>query len=449
MNYQLKPYQTDARDFILKHYACGIFLPPGLGKSLITLDAINILLEHDPSVQKVLIIAPIRVMYMVWRQEAEKWGIKRSIGILHGNDKEEVYGQNHDIYIINPEGLYWLFSTHKGIFTQYKFMLVIDESSMFKNHGTVRFKLMKYNLKWFTRKVLLTGTPTPNSLLQLWTQVYILDKGARLGSGITKYREKYFMLKNPNNFFEYVLLPGKDKEIYAAVDDIIMHKDKSELDLPPLVHNTIQVTLPLSVRKRYDTMRNHSIIELQNDDGIIAANAAAKTMALKQIANGTSYTEMGEVEQFHNEKITALLELVDSLAGNPLLVIYEFNHDLARLKGALDNPPHIGGGLPPKLLAETISDWNSGNVPVLLLQTQAGGMGLNLQSGGCTDICWFSITFDAELYEQAIARVWRQGVSGSVTVHHIVASQTIDEHILKVLQAKQNVQQALLDYLTK
>lgn len=449
MSYRLKNYQIDARNWILKHYACGIFLPPGLGKTLITLDAINILLGHDPSVQKVLIIAPIRVMYMVWRQEAEKWGIKRSIGILHGKNKDTVISQDHDIYIINPEGLYWLFSTYKDVLAKHKFMLVIDESSQFKNHGTVRFKLMKSNVKWFTRKVLLTGTPTPNSLLQLWSQVYMLDKGARLGSGITKYRERYFMLKNPNSFFEYVLLPNMDKEIYAAVDDIIIHKDKSELDLPPLVNNTIQVTLPPSVQKHYTTMRNHSIIELQDNDGIVAVNAAAKTMALKQIANGASYTEMGEVEQFHSEKVTALLELVDSLAGNPLLVIYEFNHDLARLKGALDNPPHIGGGLPPKLLSETISNWNSGNVPVLLLQPQAGGMGLNLQSGGCTDICWYSITFDAELYEQAIARIWRQGVSGSVTVHHIVASQTIDEYILKVLQAKQNVQQALLNYLTK
>jgi SNF2 family DNA or RNA helicase len=447
--YTLHKYQEDARNWILRHYAAGVFLPPGMGKTLITLDAINILLNNDANVEKILLIAPIRVMYMVWRQEATKWGFDYSIGILHGKNKDQVAEQNHDIYIVNPEGLHWLFSTHKDMLRKYKFMLVIDESSLFKNHGTVRFKLMKNSLKHFTRKVLLTGTPAPNSLLQLWSQMYILDKGARLGTGITKYRERFFMLKNPNNFFDYTIIPGMEEVIYEAIDDIVMHKDKGELELPPLVYNNIEVTLPPTALTAYRKMHRNSVIELASGDGIIAVNAAAKGMALKQIANGTAYTEFGGVEQFHNEKITALLELVDTLAGNPLLVLYEFNHDLARLKGALGNPPHIGGNLPAKILAETISAWNNRVVPVLLLQPQAGAMGLNLQSGGCTDICWFSITFDLELYEQAVARVWRQGVSGTVTVHHIVAQDTIDRHVLEVLANKGNVQQALLSYLTK
>jgi SNF2 family DNA or RNA helicase len=444
----LKSYQIETRNFILAHNGAGVFLPPGLGKSRACLEALSIILTNTPT-KKVLIIAPLRVMYLVWRQEIEKWGYNLSVGILHGNDKNKVLAENHDIYIINPEGLKWLFHCHRKKFEKESFMLVVDESTMFKNHSTERFRLMKQYLKLFERRVIMTGSPAPNGLIQLWPQIYILDGGKRLGSGITRFRAQYFMLTNPNSF-QYELIPGMDKLIYEAIDDIVIHKSKDELNLPDLIYNNITVELPEPARKMYKQIKAYAVHELEGaDERLVATTAAVKGLILKQIANGTVYNENRGVEFVHTEKLQALTELVNSLAGTPLLVVYEFNHDLARLKAELGDVPHIGGGVSAKELHRIMSDWNNGDLPVLLLQPAAAAHGINLQSGGCTDICWYSITFDLELYEQAIARIWRQGVSGSVTVHHIVAKGTVDEHVLDVLSKKGKVQAALLEALLK
>ena len=441
-------YQTDSINWILKHKTSGLFLPPGLGKTAITLSAINWLLKSG-QIDKVLIIAPLRVIYMVWPQEVEKWGFNMSVGILHGPYKETVVRKKHNVYLINPEGLQWLFSNHSLMFKQYNYMLVCDESTIFKNHSSVRFKLLKKQLEYFDRRIILTGTPAPNGLIQIWPQVFLLDKGKRLGQSITKYKQRWF-IQNPYNY-GVSLLPNADVEIYDAINDIIMHKSNSELKLPDKLTNIITVDLPLSAKKIYSSMKQTFVSELENcEEQIVAINAADKAMKLKQVANGIVYGTDKVPINIHNEKLSVLDELVDSLSGRPLLVVYEFLHDLEKLKDHFGHKvPHIGGGVNGQELVNIVKKWNNGELPILFIQPQAAGHGLNLQDGGCSDVVWYSITFDLELYEQVNARVHRQGVKDSVTIHHIVAQYTVDERVMEVLQGKAKLQEALLLSLLK
>lgn len=448
MQRPLKPYQAEARNWVLSHPGAGLLLDPGLGKTLITLEAIENIVKYS-DIKKVLVIAPIRVMYNVWPQEIAKWGFDLTYSILHGEAKGKAIAKDVDIYLINPEGLKWLSESQRP-FLKKKLMLVVDESTMFKNYNTVRFKIMKSLLPFFDRRVILTGTPAPRSLEQLWPQTYLLDAGFRLGKNISTYRASYFTEIRELNYSTFTINPGADQLIYAALSDIVMHKSRSELNLPDKIDNYIRVDLPPDAARVYANIKKKSIhIIEQSKPALVASTAASRGLLLKQVANGTVYDEMHEIVAPHNAKLDALRELVDTLAGRPLLVIYEFNHDLTRLKSALGEPPHIGGGVSAKQVADIIDRWNRGELPVLLLQPQSGGHGLNLQDGGCTDVVWFSITFDLELYEQANARVYRQGVSGSVTIHHLVAKDTIDEHIIKVLAEKASVQQALLEAMKK
>jgi SNF2 family DNA or RNA helicase len=291
--------------------------------------------------------------------------------------------------------------------------------------------------------VILTGTPAPNGLIQLWSQIFILDIGKRLSKYITHYRTKYFYQVGYMGY-EYKLIPDADKLIYQVVDDIIMHKSSDELDLPPIIYNEIKVQLPKAAYAIYEDMRKHAIA---NDDTLVAINAAAQGSKLKQIANGNVYTEDKKSVHMHNEKLEAIKDLVEELSGRPLLVMYEYLHDLISLQNFFKDAPNIGGG--SKDLNKVITEWNSGEIPVMFLQPQAGGHGLNLQDSGCHDIAWFSIPFDLELYLQANARVHRQGVKNSVTIHHIIAENTIDEKIMNVLKGKDTLQNALLQALLK
>jgi len=445
MEAKLHKYQEDARNWILAHSSTGLFLPPGLGKTLISLSAVEIILKHT-NIDRVLVIAPLRVAHLVWPNEIKKWDFDFSIGILHGKDKDTIIRQKHDIYVINPEGLKWLFNNHTRLFEKYNFMLICDESTLFKNYSSQRFKLLKSHLKLFTRRVILTGTPAPNGLLQLWSQIYILDFGKRLGTGITKYRNKWFT--KDYSGFGYNMMEGADTDIYRSIDDIVMHKSNDELNLPEILYNTINVELPAHAMKAYKEMRETFIVELKDEQEISAVNAAAKASKLKQIANGTIYDDDRIAIEIHEEKLNATEELVSSLAGRPLLIVYEFLHDLKRLK-ELFKAPHIGSGVAGDELREIINQWNNGEIPVLLIQPQAGGHGLNLQDGGCHDVLHYSITFDLELYTQVNARVHRQGVKNSVTIHHLVADGTVDQKVMGVLEGKANLQNELLEYLIK
>jgi intein/homing endonuclease len=317
----------------------------------------------------------------------------------------------------------------------------------FKNHTSLRFKSIKAILPKFKRRLILTGTPAPNGMLQLWSQIYLLDMGKRLSKYITHFRTKYFYQPSSYNPYEFKLFPDAEPEIYAAINDIVMHKSKDELDLPPILYNNIYVELPLGVKARYKAVKDDHESELDEESPIFSVNAAAKASKLKQIANGNVYLEDRQVSHLHDEKIEAIKTLVEDLNSRPLLVVYEFLHDLAELQKAFPLAPKL---IDKNTNLQQVSDkWNRGEVPVMFIQPKSASHGLNLQYGGCEDVVWFSLTFDLELYIQTNDRVYRQGIKKSVIIHHIIAKGTVDEHVLKILYGKESFQTFLLDYFKK
>lgn len=445
MIYTPHSYQVDGRNWLLQHRSSGLFFPPGLGKTATTLDAFNILKAHK-HVQRMLVVAPLRVAYSVWPSEVHEWDQFNhlDVKIIHGADKATQLAQVKDIGVINPESLAWLFSQPQWSEKFGGQMLVCDESTLFKNHGSERFKLLKSNLSKFSRRYILTGTPVPNGLVQLWPQIYILDKGLRLGNFITHYRKQYFYKER----FKYELKEGAEEKIYSAIDDIVMHKSLSELDLPDISYTRIPVELPSFARELYDAMKKKMAIEVEM--GLItAANAGVKTIKLGQLANGAIYDDTGKVMQIHSAKIDALSELKESLQGGQLLVAYMFNHDLSRLKAAFPNTPHIGSGTTGDELRKIIAQWNSGKLEMLFVQPRAAGHGLNLQKGNCSNVCWFGVTEDLEVYDQLNRRIYRQGVKGDVMVHHIIANNTRDEQVMQILTDKDASQNRLLEAVLK
>jgi SNF2 family DNA or RNA helicase len=454
MDFKPHPYQTDSIDWIISHEYCGLFLPPGLGKTICTLEAF-LYLKNAGIIDKLFVIAPLRVCKMVWPMEVQKWGNVNhlSVGIVHSdkkNRKEKVIKQDHDIYVINPEGCQWLsVQLNKGLFSfkTKKWMLIVDESSTYKNSGSMRFKLLKKWLDYFDRRLILTGTPAPNGLEQLWSQIYLVDKGQRLGKFKTQFTSRYFMPYGYNGY-ENRLLPNAEQIIYSKIDDIILHKSADELDLPNKLYNNIEVELSAKVRKHYDDMKRHFTIELNNEE-VTAFSAAAKVSKLKQIANGSIYNENHVSSHIHDEKTKAIEEIVEELGGRPLMVMYEYLHDKERLEKAFPNAKAISGGMSNTELEQVCNAWNNNQIEILLLQPQVGGHGLNLQGSNCHDIVWSSIPYDLELYEQANSRVHRQGVRNAITIHHIIATNTIDSHIMSILKGKDTVQSALMKAMLK
>lgn len=445
-------YQEESEKWLLSHLVSGLFLKAGLGKTSTTLSAF-VTAKKAGHIDKMLVIAPLRVCQMVWPVEVEKWDITEglSVGVLHGSGKNKILTEEHDIYVVNPSGLKWLLERvkdHSFSFTKINWWLVVDESSNFKNSRSMRFKQLKYMLNMFKRRTILTATPAPRNMENLWPQVFILDGGKRLGKYITQFRNKYFF---PVGYmgYEYALKEGGKEEIFEAVDDIIMHKGDEELNLPERLDNYIFIDLPNTARKTYEEMKNEFVAEMNGEESLIAVNAAVASGKLRQISNGGIYAEDKKIIHIHDEKTNAVTELYDNLNGRPLMIMYEFNHDLERLRAAFPDAPALSGGISSKSAKKIIEDWNSDKLSVLLLHPAAAGHGLNLQESECRDVCWYSIPWDLEQYIQANARVHRQGVKHSVTVHHIVAKDTIDERIIKVLEKKGNMQDALLEALLK
>lgn len=441
-------YQVEGIKWILNHPGCGLFFRPGLGKTAVTLSAYK-LLKDKGFVDKLYIIAPLRVCYSVWPNEIQHWQqfVGLTYAILHGKDKDANINKDVDVYIINPDGIQWLADRMKSFGKDVKRMLVIDESTMFKNGTSQRFKILKKYLNLFDRRVILTGTPAPNGLIQLWSQIFLLDKGLRLGKYVTEFKNKYFY---PSGFqgYDFKLQHDGERRIYDAINDIVIHKDDDELKLPPKMINDIAIDLDNKSMQLYNGMKKRLIIQYEEME-IKSVNAAVLTNKLRQISNGGIYHEDGTVVHIHDCKTEVVRELYDSLAGRPLLVMYEFHHDLQRLLKEFPDAGVIGSTTTPSDLYITIRMWNSGLVPILLLQPQSGGHGLNLQGGECRDIVWYSMIYDLELYQQANARVIRQGVKYSVTVHHLICKGTIDSNILTVLEGKASVQQSLLDAMLK
>lgn len=445
-------YQQECINWILSHLINGLFLDPGLGKTAIVLKAFKLLKEAG-MIDKLFVIAPLRVVHMVWPEEIKKWKDFNnfSIGILHGKTKNKVIGEDHDIYIINPEGLKWFSNCCRKRIWKYgdhKWWLVVDESSMFKNARSQRFKILKGMISSFYRRTILTGTPTPRHMENLWPQVYLLDGGKRLGQYITSYRNEFFY---PSGYmgYEHKLQDDGQERIYRRVSDIIIHKSDEELNLPERRNNYINIELPPKARKAYDDMCDELVMEDPNSgEMILAVNAAVASGKLRQISNGGIYlNEAKDILHLHDEKTNAVEELHDSINQRPLMVMYEFNHDLERLQAKFPNAPALSGGLKQTDANKIIRDWNNDKLEMLFIHPAAAGHGLNLQESECRDVCWYSIPFDLERYIQTNARVHRQGVKHSVTVHHIVGKDTIDWKIVGVLKKKGNMQDALLGAL--
>ena len=453
---QLKPlsldwkphdYQKKAVKFMLENCSAGLFLDPGLGKTSITLAALKIL-KQKKMFNRALIIAPLRVCYSVWPEEVKKWNDFKhlEVQILHGKDKEKNLGKAADIYLINPEGLNWLFDQKE--FKKNKFdVLIIDESSKFKATGTQRFKKLRPILPRFNRRYILTGTPAPNGLLDLFGQIYILDLGAALGAYISHYRTQYFFDAG-HGYPDWRILPGAEEQIQEAIRPLTLRLDAEDyLELPELIVNPVFIELEGKAWEAYKEMEDELILAIEKGD-IVAVNAAVASGKCAQIANGGIYDEDKKVHHIHDLKAEAVRDIIAELNGTPALVGYEYGHDLDRLKKALGkNTPHIGGGVSTKRSTEIANAWNNYEIPVLLGQPASMAHGLNLQNAG-NHVIWHSLPWNFEHYDQFNRRVRRQGSThDKVFVHHIVAKNTIDELKLHALNRKFRTQKDLFDAL--
>lgn len=446
MRYKPHEYQKYAIEFIKKNPIAAILLDMGMGKTSIVLSALNELMYDSFEVTKVLIIAPLRVARNTWSDEINKWdhlnGIRYSIAVGTAAERLAALKADADIYIINRENVPWLVE-ESGIPFDYD-MVVVDELSSFKNWQAKRFKaLMKVRPK-IRRIVGLTGTPSSNGLMDLFAEFKILDMGERLGRFISQYRLNYFKPDRMNGpiVYTYKLLPGAEDRIYDRISDItISMKATDYLDMPELISNEYKVYLDDDEREKYEEMKDELVLLLPGGE-ITAANAAALSGKLSQLANGAIYDDDGSVNAFHERKLDALEDLIESANGKPVLVAYWFKHDLARISGRLKKLKVVFEKLDSD---KSIEKWNAGELLVGLIHPASAGHGLNLQSGGNV-IVWFGITWSLELYQQTIARLWRQGqTSRTVTVIHIVTVGTVDERILKALEAKDQTQSALID----
>lgn len=444
------PYQLQASKFLLERGVGALWLSPGLGKTSVSLSAIKALKEMNQGTGN-LVIAPLHVCYNSWPDEIRKWEQFRKLKyvILHGPGKKEALNLKADIYLINPEGLQWLFNELTN--REWPFdKLWVDESSKFKHAQTQRFKLLRHYLNRFRRRYELTGSPAPNGLMDVWAQIYLLDQGNALGRFITHYRTNYFNQAGYGGY-TYVLKQGADKEIHKRLRPLVLRMDEKDwLQLPPLTFNNVKVQLPDKAFQKYRTMENQLLAFL--DDGTAtAANAAVAGNKLLQMANGAVYldedynrdSKLRKWGHLHDTKIEALVDLVDEQAGEPLLVAYWFDHDRQRLEKIFNAAPFIGGGTSPKQAAEIIDMWNHGRVPLLFVHPLSAAHGLNLQ-GTHASVCFFSMLWDLEAYDQLIRRVWRQGQEQRVVVHRIIAENTIDEAVCNALAAKGRVQDRLM-----
>lgn len=439
MKYKPHNYQQFATDFILNQSICCLMLDMGLGKTVITLTALWQLALDSFDVSRVLIIAPKRVAEDTWPKELAKWehltGLTSSLVLGSAAERKAALQRKAFLYIINRENVAWLVKNHYWDFD----MVVIDELSSFKSNKAERFKAMKKVRPMITRIVGLTGTPAPNTLLDLWPQMYLMDMGQRLGRFIGGFRDRFFLPDKRNREIIYSYKPreGAEDAIYALISDIcISMKAADYLDMPERIDNRIEVSMSPKERKLYDDFQKDMVLSI-GDEELDAANAAALSNKLLQMANGAVYGEDKKVIPIHDRKLDALEDLVEAANGKPLLVAYWYKHDLQRIKARFKNARCID-------TAKDIDDWNAGQIPLALIHPASAGHGLNLQDGGCT-IVWFGLTWSLELYQQLNARLWRQGQKHTVVIHHIVTKGTHDEDVMRALENKDTRQSALIE----
>jgi len=394
-----------------------------------------------------LVIAPLRPAYKVWPDEIQKWSHTQHLtyAVLHGPEKNSLLDEDFDIYIINPEGLQWLLESRR--LPDFD-VLCIDESTKFRDTQTKRFKILKPFLPRFARRWILTGTPVPNGLMGLFGQMYILDFGRALGRYITHFRMNFFE-RSSWNIYDWHPRPGAFQEVVTKISPLLIQLSAEDyLAMPELVYREIPVSLPDGAKKIYDEIENQFFTEME-EGTIVAGSAAVAGVKCRQVANGAVYNEFRQVIPIHEEKLDALESLLEELGGAPTLVLYEFNHDIERIRKRFGDVPVLGSGNSIKQMETIIDRFNAGEIPTLYGHPRSMGHGLNLQ-GSCSTVVWFGITWDLELYDQAIARVYRQGQGADrVTVYSIVAKGTLDERVVKTLEEKDKSQQALLKALAR
>ena len=439
MKYAPHQYQEYATNFILSHPTSAIFLNCGLGKTIITLTAINELMYNSFEVGKVLVIGPLRVGN-VWREEIKKWDhinhLRISVAIGSESERLTAFRQSADIYYINRENVQWLIEK-SGVPFDFD-MVVIDELSSFKSGQAKRFKSLVKMRPRVKRIVGLTGTPSSNGLMDLWAEFRLLDMGERLGRYIGQYRRAYFVpdKRNGEIIYSYKPLPGAEEAIYKRIGDItISMKSADYLKMPKCVINEVPVWMEPHQKDLYDQLKQEMVISLKESE-INAANAAALSGKLLQMANGAVYDGMGEPFFIHDEKLNALEDLIEGANGKPVLIAYWYKHDLDRIKARFD--------VREIKTDRDIADWNAGGIPVAVIHPASAGHGLNLQAGGST-LIWFGLTWSLELYQQTNARLWRQGQTDTVVIHHIITRDTIDEDVMAALRKKERTQASLIN----
>ena len=393
-------------------------------------------------ISRVLVIAPKRVAEDTWTREHAKWDHLKDLRIskVLGNEQQRIRAlrAEADIYVIGRDNVIWLINYYQGLRKGWPFdMIVIDELSSFKNPQAKRFRALKKAMPSVSRVVGLTGTPSPNGLMDLWAEVYLLDQGERLGNTLGAYRERYFRPGARNGYVVYKWEPLRNaqKEIEDKISDICISMSAADyLKLPKRIDNVIPVQLSPDEMEAYKRMERDQLLQIEDDD-IAALNAAAVMTKLLQIANGSVYTNEGKVVKIHEAKLEALAEIVDT-TDSPVLVFYSYKHDLAAIQGKIKGTRILEN-------EKDISDWNAGKVQVLLAHPASVGYGLNLQEGGHV-IVWYGLTWSLELYQQANARLYRQGQEKPVIIHHLIAEGTADEEVMAALQNKDTSQAALL-----
>lgn len=440
MKYFSHDYQRYATDFIINNPISAVLLEMGLGKSVISLSAINELMLDYFDVSRTLVIAPLRVANSTWPDEIKKWDHLKHLNysVVIGSEKErlDALKKPAHIYLINRENVDWLINKSELPFNYD--MIVIDELSSFKSHRSKRFKaLMKVRPK-VKRIVGLTGTPSSNGLMDLWAEFRLLDMGVRLGRFIGQYREIYFKPDKRNGpiIYSYKPLPFAEDAIYEKISDItVSMKAEDYLKMPKKINNEVFVNLSDKERDIYEALKKDLVVSIKDKD-IDAVNAAALSNKLLQMASGSVYDEDKNMIHIHDRKLDALEDLIEGANGKPVLIAYWYKSDLKRIKDKFD--------VRELKTSEDFKEWNKGNIPVAIIHPASAGHGLNLQAGGST-LIWFSLTWSLELYEQTNARLYRQGQKETVVIHHILAKGTIDEDVMTALENKNKTQAALID----
>lgn len=460
----LYKYQMACVDHIIKHPYCGIFLDMGLGKTVSTLTAINYLMFDYLEINSVLVIAPKRVAESVWQEESEKWEHTKHLRFskIIGTAKQRAAAivTKADIYIISRDNVAWLCALYGGGKLPFD-MVVIDELSSFKSYKSERFKALRNSRPYLKRLVGLTGTPAPNGLIDLWPQIYLMDRGERLEKTVSRYREKYFRPGQTNGHvvYSYSLVGDSEQVIHKKIEDIcISMKANDYLEMPVRTDNYIKLKMPADLKKQYDDFEKNKVLDLLNtletvehidENGnsifiekpveVNVVNAAALSNKLLQFANGAIYDENKKVFPIHEIKLEALKELIEDANGQSVLIAWTYQFDRDRIKEYLKK-------YKPRELKtnKDINDWNDGKIQVLLAHPASAGHGLNLQAGGSI-IIWFGQTWSLELYQQFNARLYRQGQQNHVVIHHLILQDTHDEDVINALKAKDKRQNALMD----